>query len=74
MRRLVTFGVALACVVLLAGGAADAQPDKGKLIKMVIVSRHGVRTPEQSFAGPGPLDPAPRWLASDVEPSGLDAQ
>ncbi len=50
MRRLVTFGVALACVVLLAGGAADAQPDKGKLIKMVIVSRHGVRTPEQSFA------------------------
>ena len=43
--------VAIGCIVMFAspGGplTAEAQPETGRLLKTVIVSRHGVRTPTQ---------------------------
>ncbi len=39
----------LVFVALLAAATAEAQPENGELLKVVIVSRHGVRTPLETF-------------------------
>jgi 4-phytase/acid phosphatase len=57
-------GRATVCVLTLVfamglavAGAAETQPDSGQLLKVIVVSRHGVRTPlEQIDDGPHPLN------------------
>jgi 4-phytase / acid phosphatase len=49
MLRCVTFCNVLVFVALLAAATAEAQPETGELLKVVVVSRHGVRTPLETF-------------------------